>query len=58
MSIEYANVPVSLGIPFSSRAVLFKTPPLKTSLMGYAEPSSERRDVDIKGSDFAPQTLL
>lgn len=58
MSIEYANVPVSLGRPYSSRAVLFRTPPEKTSLTGYEDPSSERRDVDMNGRDLAPQTLL
>ena len=58
MNIAYAKVPLSLGIPYCARASSLSTPPVKTSVMGYFEPSSDRSRVDMNGSDCAPQVLV
>lgn len=57
MNMENANVPVSLGTPYFSSADVFRTPSVKTSVMGYDVPLAIRRSVDMKGSDFESQPL-
>ena len=58
MNIAYAKLPVSLGIPYLAKASLLSTPPVKTFVMGYVEPSSDRRRVDMKGCDLDFQALV
>ena len=57
MNIEYAKLPVSLGIPYSAKAVWLRIPPVKTSALGYTEPFSVRSRVDMNGCDFESQAL-